>query len=247
MPRKRDEEKIQQVMKFLMSFRKPAVQVLMNLRGFEEHDRQEGFEKVDRAAGRHLSMDDIAHAITGPDKSLITAIDAFENIWFDVVDAALARLFPKVHAKVLKNLKKTSGVMVVINVKTLLERIAALESSADADEQAAFAEIERRELDKDKRDYAQGLVDQAYAALPKPADEEPTGPTEEEEQQLQAAIDDMWAWYLDWSKTARTVIKDKRLRIIMGISSANRRAGDPDEDEGDEDTGGPTGGGGTQE
>ncbi|MBN2725046.1 MAG: hypothetical protein JXR95_13335 [Deltaproteobacteria bacterium] len=40
--------------------------------------------------------------------------------------------------------------------------------------------------------------------------------------QLEAARDEMWAWYQDWAKTARTVVPNKQLRIMMGISSPAR-------------------------
>ena len=87
--------------------------------------QDEGFQKLDQAVGRSLAIEEVGQFVMGPDKSLIIAIDAFENTWFDVVDAALGRLYPTVHEKVLQNLRKTSGVMVVINVKTL-QRIADL-------------------------------------------------------------------------------------------------------------------------
>ncbi len=228
MSKSTDEEKIQHVMKFLTSFLRRDVAALMSLRGFTGQERQLGFEKVDQAAGRHWAIEDAPIGTTGPEKSLVAAIDSFENIWFDVVDATLGYEYPKVHAKVLKNLKKTSGAMVVLNVKTLLERVEALQGSDDADEQAAFALLEQRGLDLPKRSYAKGLIAEVYSSMPKEG-EAPAGPTEKERQALRAAVDDMWAWYTGWAKIARTVVKDKRLRIIMGVSAAARH----DEDLGD--------------
>lgn len=161
--------------------------------------------------------------LSGPNKSLIATIDAWENVWFDVVDAALGRHSPEVRDKVLKNLGKTSGPMVVLNVKALLDRLDELKASSNSEEQAALALLQKRGLDEQQRAYARGLVDQARTELGDP--EEATLPQPSQEvAALQAAVDQMWAWYLDWSKTARTVVKDKRLRIIMGISSATRTA-----------------------
>ena len=42
-----------------------------------------------------------------------------------------------------------------------------------------------------------------------------------EAERLKAA-EEMWEYYLDWSKTARTVIRRKDLRIKLGISSPTR-------------------------
>ena len=29
----------------------------------------------------------------------------------------------------------------------------------------------------------------------------------------------MWAWFLDWSKTARTVIKNRNFHVMLGLVS----------------------------
>jgi hypothetical protein len=235
MAKLRNNEKIERVLALLMSFRQPDVVAFMALRGFTSADRKEGFELLDKAVGRDLAMDDIVHAVAGPNKSLITAIDAWENIWFDVADAALARKFPEVHAKVMKNLSRTSGIMVVLNVKTMLKRLDGL--SANRDERAALDLLATRGLDQKQRDYAASLVKQARSEMADPDDATLPRPAQDEVE-LQATVDAMWAWYLDWSKTARTVVKDKRLRIMMGVSSPARSASGTNIDEDEEDGGG---------
>ena len=179
-------------------------------------------------------MDDIVRAVAGPDKCLISAIDAWGNTWFDVIDAALAHKFPKIHEKVMKNLSKTSGIMVVLNVKTMLERLDGLAASSNPDDKAALALLTKRGLDQKQRSNAANLVEQTRSELADPDDASLPRPAQDEVA-LQAAVDAMWKWYLDWSKTARTVVKDKRLRIIMGISSPTRSASSANLDEDEEE------------
>ena len=170
---------------------------------------------VDRAVGRNLSL---RQGVAEPDKELVAAVDAWENVWFDVADAALQRKFPEVHARVFHKLSKTSGPLVIPNVKVFLDRLAGLEES-DAD---ALELLAARGLGEMQREYAAELLAQTRADI-----SEELEPGEEDElAQLDAAIDEMWAWYLDWSVTARTVVKSKRLRIIMGLSSAARSRAD---------------------
>jgi hypothetical protein len=42
------------------------------------------------------------------------------------------------------------------------------------------------------------------------------------EAERQAAEDQAWAYYAEWSKTARTVVRRKDLRIKLGLSTATR-------------------------
>ena len=57
---------------------------------------------------------------------------------------------------------------------------------------------------------------------PPPMAPEPDAATEEERLR---AIDEMWAWTKDWSKTARTVVRNRNLRLHMGISRVKRGPG----------------------
>ena len=58
MSKARNEEKIQRMLKFLLSMQNASIAARMRLRGFGDEDRHEGFKRLDKAAGRHLSLDE---------------------------------------------------------------------------------------------------------------------------------------------------------------------------------------------
>ena len=145
----------------------------------------------------------------------------------DVVSSSLGRK-PARRAQIslFHKLSKTSGPLVIPNVKVFLDRLAGLEES-DAD---ALELLAARGLGKMQRKVAAELLAQTRADI-----SEELEPGEEDElTQLDAAIEEMWAWYLDWSVTARTVVKSKRMRIVMGLSSAARSRADEVLEEADE-------------
>ena len=185
--------------------------------------------------GRDLALSD--GPIAGANKRLITAVDAWENVWFDVADAALARSFPEIHTKVLDKLAKTSGPMVLLNVKALLDRLDVLEKSGDPNDAAALALLAKRGLNSEERGRAAALINQARTGE---ADESDDAASKDAD--LDEATAQMWAWYRDWAKTARTVIASKRVRIMMGLSAATRADGEVAEveldDEDEDDTAG---------
>lgn len=229
MAKLKQHTKIERVVRFLLSFNRADVATRMALRGFSAEDRKEGFKLLDKAVGRDLALN---LELETPDKNLVAEIDAWENIWFDVADAALARSYPEVHAKVLDRLAKTSGPMVILNVKVLLDRLEQLENSGDPSDAAALALLAKRGLDHKQRQRAADLIEQARSGLP---DTDGPDTVEEQEVDLDEAVAQMWAWYLDWAKTARTVIRSKRLRIVMGLSTATRSEGVVEEYELEED------------
>ena len=211
MSKLKKQSKIERVMRFLVSFARPEVAAKMALRGFSAEDREEGFALVDKAVGRNLSL---PTGSSERDKDLVAAVDAWENVWFDVADAALRRSHPEAHAQVFHKLSKTSGPMVIPNVKVFLDRLAQLgEAHPEALELLA-----KRGLGDTQRKHAEALLEQLRADVSEQVEVDAQAQLE----LLDAALDEMWAWYLDWSVTARTVIKSKRLRIIMGLSSAAR-------------------------
>ncbi|MBW2736745.1 MAG: hypothetical protein JRH20_30530 [Deltaproteobacteria bacterium] len=153
-------------------------------------------------------------------KQLISRIDAWENIWFDVASAALTRKFPETRAQLFLNISKSSGADVIVSVKTLLDRIDELVADESERAQGALALLEQRGLNAAIRGEARAMLLEATAA---PMDPQLPESPDAEQARLQA-VDEMWGWYKDWATTARTVVRSKALRIKMGVSQPRRGA-----------------------
>jgi len=219
-------EKFVRQVKFLVSLNNPHVASLMAARGFGPEDRQEGWELLEKATGRHLAFDDVIRVAAAPNQALLAELDGWENVWFDVASAVLENRFPAVYERVFKNLSKAEGLQVVFTVGTLLNRLDELESGTE-EEREALETLARRGLDKAQRETARAMLtrleDGSMLNLPSPS-------IEAQEQQRLAA-ERMWRWYREWSQIARTVIRSRRLRIAMGISQARRWETGEDETE----------------
>jgi hypothetical protein len=50
-------------------------------------------------------------------------------------------------------------------------------------------------------------------------------------QEREAAATEMWEWFKDWSKTARTVVKNRNYHVMMGLIAQHGGSGKDAEDE----------------
>ena len=227
MPKVSTDERLKRVMKFLMASNEPKIANLLALRGFSEEDRQEGWTLLDKATGRHLAVSPGAGTFSTNYKKVVESLDDWENTWFDVADAALGRKFPAVRDRLFTNLSKVSGSEVVLTVKTFLGRIAELEQSGD-DGKAAVELLARRGLNRERLDEAGALM----ASL---ETEQVTDEVAVDDSAVKAerdeAFTDMWAWFKDWSKTARTVVKNRNYHVMLGLISHHGGGGNDDIDE----------------
>ena len=214
------DERLIRMLKFLMSLNDPQISALLGDRGFDEETRAGGWDLLEKSAGRHLAVYFGPIRTASAYKGTISQLDKLENTWFDVADVALRRSFPVVHEKLFLNLSKVSGIKVVITVRTFFNRIDKMEAGGDETDRAALALLEKRGLTGAIRDQARSLLAQAETGHTLRIPE----PDPEAEKERLAAMEEMWAWYKDWAKTARTVVSDKRLRISMGISKPRRSA-----------------------
>lgn len=228
MPKVTTEKRFTRVLKFLMASTVIRIAKLLAIRGFSDEDRQEGWSLLERAAGRHLAVSPSAGVVVDKLRKVVGEVDAWENTWFDVADAALKRQVPAVHQVLFMNLSKVSGNAVLITVKTFLERLDALEEEGGEENEKAMALLEKRGLTEERRAEARALLEKMEVAEP---DEEDAVDEEALKAEQEAAIEEMWAWYKDWAKTARTVVKNRNYRIMLGLSTPrSQSSGDEDDD-----------------
>lgn len=210
------DERFKRVMKFLMASNEPKIAPLLAQRGFSEEDRQEGWTLLDNATGRHMAMTPAKGTFSPNYKIVVESLDDWENTWFDVASAALSRKFPAVYERVFHSLSKVSGPEVVINVRTFLGRLDEL--SGDVQGQAALELLDKRGLTAQRIADAQTLLEELAKEQ---TDETEPIDTKALAAQREVAVDEMWAWFKDWSVTARTVIKNRNYHVMLGLVSSH--------------------------
>jgi len=224
MSRVHTNQKFLKMIKLLRSMKTPHISRLMALRGFRSADYDMGWDLLRKAVGPDLAEPGPLSLFTGSSKELIENIDQWENVYFDIADATLRHQYPALHERLFLNLTKSSGAQVILNVETFLRRLGEFEQEGGEEIDAAMALMDQRGLTRSRRDDAQVQVGEATSLE---LTEPPPVSNNEQEERLQSE-EDMWKWFKDWAQIARTIVKDKRIRIYMGISA---RASSSDDDE----------------
>lgn len=216
-------DKTFRTIRFLVGLRNPRIATALASYGFKQDDMVEGWDLIN-ALGRGK----LAFLPAGPrDTATLLKLDAWENQWFPIAQAALERRFPAVSARFFLNLVQTEGPEVAITVRTFVERYAELVAGDDkygADAKSAQQLLAKRGVTPDVVAEATGLLTQ-LTHVAEPAD--PIS-TDEQEAELEKAEAAMWAFYLEWSKIARIAIKQRPLLRQLGFLNSTRR---PTEDE----------------
>jgi hypothetical protein len=219
-------EKGERVLRFLYGLRNRKIASALASRGFTKDELEEGFALLKGATTVALSLLPTVAA----DPQVVTEIDTWENTWFPVVDATLARHYPEVHQKVFLNLSQTEGPAVIISVGTFVDRISALtkaEGGHGPGGKEARKLLARRGLTPQVIAEAEELLEAVKNVEPQP--EPPDLETQRET--IAQAEQEMWAWYLEWSRIARTVIKDRAMLRQLGFlkNGSGGGGGAPDE------------------
>jgi hypothetical protein len=163
------------------------------------------------------------------DLYLIEAVDAFENKWFPIIRACLARHHPELCQTFFHNLKQTTGPEVLLGVGELLNRIDDLEDSSSVfpgEGHAARRLLAERGLTHEVvEDVRQLLKTIGQFSEPKP-----TPVKQGSRKQAEGAL---WSWYLEWSAVVRGSVTDRRALRRMGFLkkslSATEELDDPAE------------------
>ena len=209
------------VLRFLQGVRHPEAFSIMAAHGFHEQELQQGWQLL--MAFSDARFDEPLPAERGPRAA--QQIDAFENTWFPIVKASLGRHHPELAEEIFLNLSQRSDSQVAFTLGALLSRIRELEAAqgegAGAKERrAARRLLEHRGFTDAVLREGERLVALMSQALPGPA----PGNTRH---RAREAADALWAWYLEWSSIARTVIKERKLLRQMGfLQSGKAHAGE---------------------
>lgn len=216
-------DKAMRVLKLLMGLRNPRVLPAMEPYGFGPDDLKEGWHLLEAASATKL---DTPPKVTR-DSSIIEQLDAWENHWFPIAGATLARRFPAVHAELFKNLSQTSGPAVVVSVQTFVQRFDEMAAGQDpygSDGKAARKLLAARGLTKAVLDEARELLEGIESVHT--VESVDVDAIEQDKEQLAKAEEALWQWYLEWSQIARVVVTERSLRRELGFNSTRSKSKD---------------------
>lgn len=202
---------------FLVGMRNPRVAAAMAPHGFGEATLKEGW----RLLGR-LSTLRFAQVDPTADPQVIATLDQFENKWFPICKASLEHHYPEIAVPLFHNLGQTSGPGVALTVGTFIDRIHEMERGEGpyaGSGPAARELLAERGLDEATVTETEVVI----AQLQSVQNETTAHPTPE---QVQAAEDALWAWYLEWSTIARVTLTERRLLRSLGFLRTRRNGGD---------------------
>lgn len=214
-------QKARKVLEFLMGLSNPRALGSLAKVGFGPTDREEGWRLLKGTSDVVFNA-----APAGPvSPKIVKQIDDWENQWFVIIEATLARRFPEVRDKVFLNLSQTEGPPVVLSVGTLVSRINALTAEgATAREREARALLASRGVN----DLAMAEISALLASAEQSTDV-PLANLDDVAEQRAVNEEAMWAWYIEWSRIARQTITNRQ--VLRGLGFLVRRSGAVEEEE----------------
>jgi hypothetical protein len=195
--------------------------------GFDEAAQKQGWALVltAYAAANGPAAAGISDA---PINEAISKVESWQSAMFTRAHAALRRFHPDQDTFVFTNLVTGSGIAAVPSVSTFLDRLDALESSADrkATRKADHASLEtlaQRGVTKEQRKEMRTLVKWVETTTASPLSTPIQSPRE-------AALLAVYDWVQDWSDCARTVVtrRDQLIRLGIGKRRSRKQDAQPD-------------------
>ncbi len=193
-----------------------AIRNAMGAAGYTEADHEEGWKLLLGVAGfapgaQPVSMHDASA------RSAIAELDAWDESGFRRIRAALDRFHPEASRELFEGVTASTGAGAVVAITTVLDRLDAFESGSEA-HKAAVATLDKRGIGKNVRQQLRDLIAIAKkaelpATLPQPATE-----SVEQSEKLGA----LYAWYRDWSETARAVVRRRDHLQQLGLAQRKR-------------------------
>ncbi|WP_437807995.1 hypothetical protein [Sorangium sp. So ce1078] len=207
--------------------------------GYTQKEHDLGWELYTTASGKNRRFEhwlaesdhrDVATGVSAERMRLLQEIDAFENLWFPRMRALIPRVIPREStdrfaAAFFKDLSQQPlGPAVVDSVKTFLNRIDELASSAEPGARALYETLGERGLTPKKIEAMRRLI--AAAEEHRTPDRATPALSREDiakakEAQL-AALESLRLWYNDWATTFRGVF-GTRAQITLGLAALKRK------------------------
>ncbi|MFT3773937.1 MAG: hypothetical protein QM820_51870 [Minicystis sp.] len=198
-----------------------AIRALMAAYGYDAEDHKEGWALVHGVSG--FTPDEPLETVDTRVRDAIVTLDNWDEAGFRLVRATLTRLYPEQAAFVLDGIGPSVGTAAVLGVKTLLQRLDALEKSPARKatrkaDHAALARLAKSGLDAKERARLADLVKTAESVSDAPGADDEKAREERDEAHVQA-LTALRAWYEEWSELARIAVKRRDYLIRMGLAT----------------------------
>jgi hypothetical protein len=230
---KEQRQNLEKYTRFLQNMGTGKVAARALAHGYNDAEHEQGWALLLRASG---SQRPISHFVSQSDqaallssdsqRALIRDLDAFENKWFPITEAVLARYIQgdtkdTFLAAFFQDLQQQpEGPAVVGSVETLLNRVESLSADSTPGAQAAAAALSSRGLSPEAIDKARDLITQSRAFAPA----QPIADADQIAQATadqRAALQELSLWYNDWATTFRRVL-DYHSLLRLGLISIKR-------------------------
>jgi hypothetical protein len=207
-------QKAERVLKLLLGLRNPRIVEALAAFGFAQADRDEGWRLLRSLTDGRLAQTPSPRR----DPSVLDKLDDWENRWFPIASATLARRFPEAHAWLFLNLVQTEGAEVIVSVSTFVDRLDRLATEPTLTDTGAQARelLAQRGLNAGTVEIARELLRLLGSTHTGPALPVPDA------EQTAAAEEAMWSWYLEWGEIARVAVKDRRQLRELGFLNVKR-------------------------
>lgn len=151
----------------------------------------------------------------------IKAVDDLDEGHFAIAQSALATDFPEQYKALFTDLSASRGPEAVTGWRTFLTRVDELRKSKNPTDKAALAKLAKRGLHEAELKRIEKLVVIAEGSKSKVYTLDGTEDEQVSPARL-AALMALRAWFMEWLTVAKVEVKQKRLRIALGIA---KRAG----------------------
>ncbi len=240
----RDQQFLNAVVKFLTTVCRPKFIAIAAAHGYTGAEQDHAWALYRTVLGMHLSFDHVfaQQGAVGTDsaRETLVALDEFENLWFPRTRMIIRRVVREEHAAqfegaFFQNLQQQPvGPMVIVSVRTYLDRVAQLATSTTAGAREVADTLRRRGL-------TDAVIARVRAQLHAVSHLAPTeavpaadaARAAEITRSRRKALRDLRAWYNDWSTTLRSAYSRKQL-IQLGLTAMRSGSTVAEESEGEE-------------
>ncbi len=217
MTKLRFHQKEQRVLRFLKGSLHAKVLERLKTRGFTPATHEQGQSLLAEAVRARSAV----APRNAPSESLVPRLQELERTWVPVAQASLEDRFPKVYEELFRGYQRVTGIDVLLMLRVFVDRLRALGDETDEESRAAAQLLAERGLTPEVAAEIDALLAQAMKpAAPAPAPE----PDPDEALEAERA---MWRFYLEWSRIARTLVRERQLRRTLGFRDG-KQASDPE-------------------
>ncbi|MFO0551878.1 MAG: hypothetical protein U0271_26055 [Polyangiaceae bacterium] len=240
----RDRQLLDKGTKLLVGIQSPIFEIHCRRVHYTAEEHAMGWSLLGQASGRDTPLEcyfyrqQSTQPLSARDMTRLGDIDAFENDWFPRTRVIIQRAIPKAErdafeaAFFLDMEQQPLGPSVVRSVRLFIERVVALETSAQPHAKALRETLAKRGLTAQEIDRMRAMLDDAEQGLSmKKADKDaPRRVLAAREAQLDG-VDKFRGWYNEWATAFRQVITNANHLVVLGLTTFTREVAEPEEPE----------------